>query len=81
MTHQAGDRGGATTSGKTDDDARWRTGQACAPFAIRDTGSARGQMQKLPSVGKFHLEPPSPFTSLDHLVGVGEQRGRPEARF
>src|SRR5262245_64691790 len=31
-------------------------------------------MQTLPSVGKFHLEPP--FTSLDHLVGAGEQSGR-----
>jgi hypothetical protein len=29
-------------------------------------------MQKLPSVGKFHFEPP--FTSLNHLVGAGEQR-------
>jgi hypothetical protein len=37
----------------------------------RERGSARGQMQKL-SAGKFHLEPP--FTSLDHLVGAGEQR-------
>src|SRR5215813_9870849 len=26
------------------------------------------------SVGKFHFEPPSRFTSLDHLVGAGEQR-------
>src|SRR5262245_20650708 len=32
-------------------------------------------MQKL-SAEKFHFEPPSPFTSLDHLVGAGEQRGR-----
>src|SRR5262249_38919864 len=23
--------------------------------------------------GKFHFEPPSPFTSLDHLVGGNEQ--------
>jgi hypothetical protein len=36
-------------------------------------GSARSQMQKL-SAGKFHFEPPSRFTSLDHLVGEGEQR-------
>jgi hypothetical protein len=28
-------------------------------------------MQKLPSVGKFHFEPP---ISLDHLVGVREER-------
>src|SRR5262252_10703319 len=30
-------------------------------------------MQKI-SAGKFHFEPPSRFTSLDHLVGAGEQR-------
>src|SRR5262245_39305318 len=29
-------------------------------------------MQKL-SAGKFHFEPPSRFTSLDHLVGAAEQ--------
>src|SRR6516164_5361667 len=32
-------------------------------------------MQKL-ATGKFHFEPPSPFTSFDHLVGDGEQPGR-----
>jgi hypothetical protein len=31
-------------------------------------------MQKLSSVGKFHVEPP--FTSFDDLVGAGEQRRR-----
>ena len=31
----------------------------------RQRGGARGQMQKL-SAGKFHSEPPSRFTSLDH---------------
>src|SRR5215831_16549275 len=39
----------------------------------RERGSARGQMQKLPSVGKFHFEPSLYFTSFDHLVGGGEQ--------
>src|SRR5262249_59831091 len=29
-------------------------------------------MQKI-SAGKFHLEPPSRFTSVDHLVGEREQ--------
>jgi len=37
----------------------------------RQRGSARGQMEKI-SAGKFHFEPPSPFTLLDHLVGEGE---------
>jgi hypothetical protein len=32
-------------------------------------------MQKI-SAGKFHFEPPSQFTSFDHLVGAGEQRKR-----
>src|SRR5262245_64458957 len=40
----------------------------------RQRGSARGQMQKI-SAGKFHFELPSPFTSLDHLVGAGEKPG------
>ena len=39
----------------------------------RERGSARGQMQKLSSVGKFHFAPPSRFTSLDHLVGQCQQ--------
>jgi hypothetical protein len=30
---------------------------------------ARGKMQKI-SAGKFQLEPPSRFTSFDHLVGA-----------
>src|SRR5262249_47428470 len=40
----------------------------------RQRGSARGQIQKFPTVGKFHSEPP--FTSFDHLVGNGEQLRR-----
>jgi hypothetical protein len=28
------------------------------------------------SAGKFHFEPPSRCTSLDHLVGAGEQHRR-----
>src|SRR5690242_19679069 len=40
----------------------------------RQRGTARGQMQKLPSVWKFHFEPPSPFTSFDHLVGAQQER-------
>ena len=41
----------------------------------RQRGSARGQMENI-SAGKFHSEPPSRFTSLDHLVGTGGQHGR-----
>jgi hypothetical protein len=37
----------------------------------RQRGGASGQVQKI-SAGKFHFEPPSRFTSLDHLVGDGE---------
>src|SRR5262249_19150453 len=38
----------------------------------RQGGSAPCEMEKI-SAGKFHFEPPSRFTSLDHLVGEGEQ--------
>src|SRR5262249_498332 len=41
----------------------------------RHRSSARGQMQKL-SAGKFHFEPPSRLTSLDHLVGAHDERRR-----
>jgi hypothetical protein len=40
------------------------------PRRHRQHGGAGGQMQKI-SAGKFHCEPPSRFTSLDHLVGAG----------
>jgi len=40
---------------------------------IRQRGGPCGQMQKI-SAGKFQFEPP--FTSLDHLVGAGEQSRR-----
>jgi hypothetical protein len=35
----------------------------------RQRGSACGEIEELTSVGKFHFEPPSRFTSLDYLVG------------
>ena len=41
----------------------------------RQRGSARGEMEKI-SARKFHFEPPSRFTSLDHLVGAADQRQR-----
>src|SRR5262249_55660531 len=37
----------------------------------RQRSSACGQMQKL-SAGKFHFEPPSRFTSPNHLFGASE---------
>src|SRR5262249_49634513 len=40
----------------------------CNARLRRQRGGAGRQMQKLPSVGKFHVEPP--FTSFDHLVGA-----------
>jgi hypothetical protein len=41
----------------------------------RERGSAGGQIQEF-AAGKFHFEPPFRFTSLDHLVGAGEQARR-----
>jgi hypothetical protein len=38
-------------------------------------GSTDRQMREC-TAGKFHFEPPSRFTSLDHLVGAGEQSRR-----
>src|SRR5262249_47300901 len=63
-------------AGKADDNAHWPRWIGLCPSKARhsrERASACGQMQKLPSVGKFHFEPPSPFTSLDHLVGASEQ--------
>jgi len=41
----------------------------------RQRGSARGQMEKI-SAGKFHFEPPSRFTSLEHFVGAAGEGQR-----
>src|SRR5262245_7737752 len=38
-------------------------------------GSARCEVQEL-ATGKFHFEPPSCFTSLDHFVSASEQSRR-----
>src|SRR5262249_4205712 len=45
----------------------------CDTRQSRHRGSARGQMQKLPSVEKFHVEAPSHLTSFDHLVRGAQQ--------
>jgi hypothetical protein len=61
------------SGGKADNDAhrpRWIGLRPRDARHGRQRGSARCQMQKI-SAGKFHFEPP--FTSLDHLVGAGEQ--------
>src|SRR5262249_8243417 len=55
-----------------------RVGYACAD-AIRDTAvSAAAPAARCKNCrrGSFILNPPSPFTSFDHLVGAGEQRRR-----
>jgi len=67
-----------TTGGEWNDQAHGprRIGlRPCDLRRERQSGSARGQMQKS-SAGKFHFAPPSRFPSFDHLVGAGEQRGR-----
>jgi hypothetical protein len=60
-------------SGESDDDAH-RPRRIGLPLSQSETcgrqrGRARGQMQDLSTVGKFHFEPPSRFTSFDDLVG------------
>ena len=66
--------------GEADDDVHRPRRIGLRPGDPRDgrqRGSARGQMQKIPA-GKFHFGPS--FTSLDQLVGAGEERcGRLEA--
>src|SRR5262245_9063908 len=76
LSHQTRDDVGRTGRSERHDDADGPRRVALRPRDAgygRQRGSARGQMQKL-SAGKFHFEPP--FTSFDHLVGAGEQRGR-----
>src|SRR5438046_3089691 len=73
------DNVGRAAGGRGGNDAYWPRRislRPSEPRSGRQRGSPRGQMQKLPSVGKFHLEPPSPFTSFDHLVGQREHARR-----
>src|SRR5215467_12433809 len=77
LTHEARDGVGCLACRKLDDDAHRPRRTDLRPSEARQhrqRGCARGQMQKI-SAGKFHLEPPSRFTSFDHLVGAGAQCG------
>src|SRR5262249_24119384 len=59
-------------------DRNWFRGISLGPSEARhglERGRACCEMQKI-STGKFHFEPSLRFTSLDHLVGAGEQRRR-----
>src|SRR5262249_60465746 len=70
--------GGAPAGSKRNDNRngpRWIGLRACHTRNARQRGSACSQIQNS-SAGKFHFEPPSRFTSLDHLVGAREQGRR-----
>src|SRR5215475_14835983 len=76
LTYEARDDVRRTTGRKADDDAHRPRRIGLRPRDARDGGqhgSPCCEMQK-PTAGKFHFEPPSPFTSLDHLVGGYEER-------
>jgi len=78
LADQACDDVGAAAGGKADDDADRPRRIGLRPGDPRDgrqRGGARCEMQKI-SAGKFHFEPPSCFTSLDHLVGAGDEHRR-----
>src|SRR5262249_22403986 len=53
-----------------------RVGYACAQAMRETAGSAAAPAARCKNLrrGSFILNPPSRFTSLDHLVGAGEQR-------
>src|SRR5262249_42302667 len=64
----------APTAGKSKDDAYRARRIALRPRDARhgrQRASAGGEMQKI-SAGKFHFEPPSSFTSFNHLVGASK---------
>src|SRR5262249_1479803 len=76
LADQARDNVGSAAGWITDNDAHRPRRVGLRPRDTRhrrERGSARGQMQKF-AAGKFHFEPPSPFTSLDHLVSGRKQR-------
>src|SRR5262249_21698106 len=50
---------------------RWIGLRPSEARCTRQRGSPGGQMQKLPSAGKFHFEPPSP-----HIIRSPRRRGR-----
>src|SRR5262249_38112649 len=76
LAHQTGRDVGRSGRGDWHDQThrpRWIGLRPSKARDSRERGSGRGHMQKLPA-GKFHSEPPSSFTSLDHLVGGYEER-------
>src|SRR6516162_2217907 len=78
LTQQPRDDVGRAAGRKTDENAHRPRRIGLRPSETqngRQRGSARSQMQKSPA-GKFHFEPPSRFTSLDHLVRADQQRER-----
>src|SRR5262249_35316231 len=78
LTYEARDDVRRTTGRKADDNTHWPRRIGLRPRDARDGGqhgSPCCEMQK-PTAGEVPLEPPSRFTSLDHLVGAGEQRRR-----
>src|SRR6516164_1836151 len=75
LTDQARDYVDTAASGKADGNPHRLRRIGLRSRKPRDggqRGGARGQMQDVSTVGKFHFEPP--FTSFDHLVGAQEDR-------
>src|SRR5262249_116815 len=74
LSYQARHDVGGTTGGKSDNDAHRPGRIALRPSDARDSrqcGSAGGQMQKMPPVGKFHWRPsPSSPGSASNLLST-----------
>src|SRR5262249_11736173 len=72
LTNQAREDVGWTAGRKADHDPHRPRRVGLRESDARDDrqrGGARGQTEKI-SAGKFHLNPPSRFTSLDHRSGA-----------
>src|SRR5262249_46462050 len=64
--------------GQADNNAHrllWIGLRPCDARDGRQRGSARGQMQKLPTVGEFHFEPPVPLHSITSSAGASSFSG------